>query len=213
MFMLSHIVCAAAMSAALFSGAVSAQEDAPAAGAETGAQSVDLGPAVGETAPVDWSSTDQTETVRTFESLTGHAGLVLVFNRSFDWCPYCQQQALEIEDRYGEFAARGYGVASLTHDDWETNARFAGRHELRMVLLSDPDHAIIDAFDVRDPAFEGRRGRFEGLPYPIAFVMAPDGEVLDKFWHEPGFGEQRGYRERVSVDDMLSALDQLRSAE
>jgi peroxiredoxin len=169
----------------------------------------DLGPGVGERAPTEWSARDQMGAARSLADLAGPEGAVILFNRSFDWCPFCQRQMLDIEANYDAFAERGYGVVALTHDDYEINARFAGRHELRSVLLSDPGSAIIRDFDVLDPAFIGRPGRLDGLPYPIAFVLSPEGEVKAKFWHEPGLGEERGYRTRITAEDMLAVLDGL----
>jgi len=211
--MLDYILSAALW---LAPGAVIAQDHAMAGSAdavEAAAElAVDLGPQVGAYAPSGWIAADQTGAMRDLSSLSGPNGVVIFFNRSLDWCPVCQRQAMEIEAQYDDFAERGYGLAVLTTDAWEKNARFAGRNASRTVLLSDPDSAIIAEFDILDPVFIGRSGRFEGLPYPVAFVLSPDGVVLQKFWHEPGYGQNRGYRGRVSTDDIIAALDTLPSA-
>jgi peroxiredoxin len=188
--------------------AMAGSADAVEAAAE---YAVDLGPKVGEYAPADWSAADQTGAMRDLASLSGPNGAVIFFNRSLDWCPVCQRQTMEVESRYDDFISRGYGLAVVTTDAPMLNARFAGRHSSRTVLLADPDRALIEAFEIFDPVFIGRSGRFAGLPYPVAFVLSPEGEVLQKFWHEPGYGEDRGYRARVSTADIIASLDALPS--
>ena len=48
------------------------------------AQSLKTGPAIGESIPA-FSVTDHTGETRTFESLRGPKGLLLLFHRSADW--------------------------------------------------------------------------------------------------------------------------------
>lgn len=48
------------------------------------AQSLQTGPAIGESIPA-FSVTDHTGKTRTFESLRGPKGLLLLFHRSADW--------------------------------------------------------------------------------------------------------------------------------
>jgi len=62
------------------------------AGITTGAASAeDLGPPVGVKAPDIGTRPDQTGKPRTLPDLMGKNGLVLMFFRSADWCPYCQR--------------------------------------------------------------------------------------------------------------------------
>src|SRR4051812_46906013 len=57
-----------------------------------------LGPSVGTRVP-DFSLRDQQGQSRTLSSLMGPKGLMLVFYRSADWCPYCKTQLAELETR------------------------------------------------------------------------------------------------------------------
>lgn len=202
------ILKTAAALAVFLSSAALAQEthDAMAVAQE---RALDLGPAIGSQAPTDWSLPDQTGTARTLADISGPSGTVIFFNRSLDWCPFCQNQTIELEMMYEAFVERGYGVAVLTYEPVETNARFAAEHASRVVLLADEGSVVIRQFDILDPVYIGRSGRFDGLPYPVAFALSPTGEVKAKFWHEPGFGEDRGYRIRVSTEDVLTSLDAL----
>ena len=46
---------------------------------------------------------DQNGETRNLASLTGERGLLLMFSRSFDWCPFCirqMNQLVEVSDRF-----------------------------------------------------------------------------------------------------------------
>src|SRR3974377_1607905 len=59
------------------------------------ASAEDLGPPSGSVAPDIGTRLDQNGKPRTFADLMGQNGLVLMFFRSADWCPYCQAQMIE----------------------------------------------------------------------------------------------------------------------
>lgn len=54
-----------------------------------------LGPQVGSKA-LPFALPDQSGRTRTLDSLMGPKGLMLVFSRSADWCPYCKTQLVEM---------------------------------------------------------------------------------------------------------------------
>ena len=64
-------------------------------GAVEANDAVDKGPKVGETVPYPIEALDQTGMAQTFDTLKGDNGLILLFNRSVDWCPYCQNQVID----------------------------------------------------------------------------------------------------------------------
>lgn len=177
--------------------------DAARAASEAAAE---FGPAVGERAPVTVFTTAAGETA-SLADLSGRNGVVIYFNRSLDWCPICLRQALDLNAASDQFAEAGWGVAVLTYDDAATLARVADRREITFALLPDPDMAVIDAFDVRDPIYADPGHMAHGVPYPIAFAIRPDAVIAGKFWHEAGLGQERGYAVRVTVEDVLGALD------
>ena len=179
-------------------------QDAPARVAASAAEA--FGPALGETAPA-FALSDSTGASRTLSDLAGPSGLVIYFNRSLDWCPICLRQTLELNEAVEAFNAAGWGVAVLTYDPVDTLARIKDQRGLEMALLSDPESQVIDAFDVRDPIYADPEHIAHGVPYPIAFALAPDGRVVGKYWHEAGLGDQRGYAVRISAEDVLADLD------
>ena len=92
----------------------------------------------------------------------------------------------------------------MTYDSSQTLARVADQRELTLTLLGDEAIEVIDAFDVRDPIYADPDHMAHGVPYPIAFAIRPDGEIVGKFWHEAGLGQRRGYATRISADDVIA---------
>jgi len=165
-----------------------------------------IGPADGANISALIAGVDQTGEARAFEDLTGVAGLVVFFNRSLDWCPFCRVQAMEVEMAFDEFYARGYGVVIVTTDTQMILARYASRHGTRTILLADPDSALMQALDVLDPAFPEEH-RHHGLPYPATFILDSDGVVQDMLFRAAVFGEAKAYRQRVATVDVIARLD------
>ncbi|WP_421789990.1 peroxiredoxin family protein [Hyphobacterium sp.] len=162
---------------------------------------------VGSAAP-DISLTNAAGETVTLADLAGERGTVIYFNRSVDWCPFCQVQTMEIDTFARYFDERGYGVAVITYDEVDELAAFAERRRVSLPLLSDPQSALVDAFDIRDPNYTDPEHYAYGVPYPITFVINTDGIITAKYWHEPGYGEMRGYAERISVADVLMSLSE-----
>jgi peroxiredoxin len=59
---------------------------------------------------------DQKGQSRSLASLTGPKGLMLVFYRSADWCPYCKTQLAELQARTADLANNGIGLAAVSYD-------------------------------------------------------------------------------------------------
>ena len=76
-----------------------------------------------------------------------------------------------------------------------------GHGPLTYPLLSDPDHKTIDAYGLRDPAYDG--AKFAGIPHPAVYVVDRNGRVV---WATV----ESDYRKRPSNDDIRAALDALK---
>jgi cytochrome oxidase Cu insertion factor (SCO1/SenC/PrrC family) len=74
-----------------------------------------LGPQVGSRVP-DFTLLDQKGQSRTLASLRGPKGLMLVFYRSADWCPYCKTQLAELQTRTADLGKNGIGLAAVSYD-------------------------------------------------------------------------------------------------
>ena len=50
-----------------------------------------------------------------------------------------------------------------------------GKGAINFPLLSDPEHKTIDAYGLRDPAYNGQK--VEGIPHPAVYVIDKQGKV------------------------------------
>ncbi len=70
---------------------------------------------------------------------------------------------------------------AISVDPPETSKSFAekiasdGKGAINFPTLSDPDHKIIDAYGLHDPAYDGQK--VEGIPHPAVYVINKQGKV------------------------------------
>jgi peroxiredoxin len=161
----------------------------------------DLGPPVGTKAPDIGTRPDQTGKPRTLADLMGKNGLVLLFFRSADWCPFCKAQLIDVNGGVAEIEKRGYGLAALSYDSPEILAAFTAKRNIAYTLLSDPKSEVIDLYKLRDPQYPPGN-RAYGVPRPIIFVLDPDGIIKAKLYEE-------SFKDRPPVTAVISKLDAL----
>ena len=68
-------------------------------------------------------------------------------------------------------------------------------------ILSDPEHKIIDAYGLRDPAYEGQK--VYGIPHPAVYVIDKLGKVA---WARI----ESDYKQRPTNEEIHAALDSLK---
>ena len=137
------------------------------------------GPEIGEKVP-DFTLSDQAGQLWSLKDLMGRNGLMLVFSRSADWCPYCRNQLADLQNSLGQLQEQGVNAASITYDSTEILSGFAAANKIEYPLLSDVGSKVIRAFGIlNDNVPEGHAMMF-GMPFPGNYLIAPDGTVLDK---------------------------------
>jgi len=161
----------------------------------------DLGPKVGATAPDLGQSVDDAGKPQDLGSLMGDKGLVLVFHRSAAWCPYCQQQLIDLNRGIAEIEKRGFRLAALSYDQADVLAKFKSQRDISFSLLSDPKSEVIDRYNLRDPQY-GPTSRAYGVPRPIIFVIDPAGTIRGKLFEET-------YKTRPPLTVILESLDKV----
>ena len=72
---------------------------------------------------------------------------------------------------------------------------------VRFPLLSDPGHRVIDAYGLRDPAYNGQE--VEGIPHPAVYIIDKTGRVV---WAKI----ESDYRKRPANEEIRAILDTLR---
>ena len=65
-----------------------------------------------------------------------------------DNTPGCTRQACAFAALYSEFQKRGVAVIGISRDSVASHVKFAEKHGLPFVLLSDPELCAINAYDV-----------------------------------------------------------------
>ncbi len=65
-----------------------------------------------------------------------------------DNTPGCTRQACAFAQNYDGFKERGVKVIGISKDSAASHAKFADKHELPFILLSDPELVAIQGYDV-----------------------------------------------------------------
>ena len=73
---------------------------------------------------------------------------VVVYFYPKDNTPGCTRQACAFRDAYAEFGQKGVTVIGISRDSVKSHQNFAGKYELPFILLSDPQLAAIQDYDV-----------------------------------------------------------------
>ncbi|RKS88553.1 peroxiredoxin Q/BCP [Microbacterium sp. AG790] len=92
----------------------------------------------------DFTLVDQDDAPVSLHDLRGTP--IVLFFYPAAMTPGCTTQACDFRDSLGPLQAAGYAVMGISRDDPATLRRFRERDGLTYPLLSDPDHAVHDAY-------------------------------------------------------------------
>lgn len=73
---------------------------------------------------------------------------VVVYFYPRDNTPGCTREACAFRDAYSAYEALGVPVIGISKDSVASHIKFAQKHSLPFLLLSDPDRQAIEAYDV-----------------------------------------------------------------
>lgn len=135
---------------------------------------------------------------QTLNSLKGETGLILVFFRSADWCPYCKRHLIEINDWVKPLEAKGYRVAAVSYDGPSTLKKFSDAEKLLFPLLSDTNATTVKNYHVLNTDYTPKDDNY-GIPFPGAYIISKEGTVTFKYFYE-------GYKKRVTLETITKAL-------
>jgi peroxiredoxin len=142
------------------------------------------------------SGADQFGHERSFENLKGPNGLVILFYRSADWCPYCKGQLLSLQRATARFKEKGIGLVGVSYDSQEILKFFTERHSITYPLIADPQSEIIERFGVLNPTATGFT---KGMSYPGFVYVSADGRVQETFFEED-------YHTRFTGNNVLTKI-------
>ncbi|WP_440875190.1 peroxiredoxin family protein [Thalassotalea sp. PLHSN55] len=161
--------------------------------------SIDVGPKVGQSSP-QISVVDINNQQPTINQLSGQNGVIVVFFRSADWCPFCKKHLIELNQQADKFKKLGFGLAAISYDNTDILKSFSQEKAISYPLLSDQNVETMIAFNVLNTDYQPADDHY-GIPYPGVVVIDKNGKVLDKHFFE-------GYKQRVKFADLHKALAQ-----
>jgi peroxiredoxin len=160
--------------------------------------SIDVGPKVGDKAP-SLTVIDHNNKTMNIDELTADKGLIILFFRSADWCPFCKKHLVELQGYADKFKALGYGVAAISYDNTEILKSFTQKHNLTYPLLSDQLAATVKAYGILNKDYEMGDDNY-GIPYPGVVIINPAGNIDHKYFF-------KGYRKRVKFVELYQQLN------
>ena len=129
---------------------------------------------VGTVAP-DFTLPDKEGNPVTLSQFRGKRVVVYFYPR--DNTPGCTRQACGYAAAYDEFQALDTGVIGISKDSVASHQKFAQKHELPFILLSDPELTAIQAYGVWQE--KKNYGKVSMGVVRSTFVISPDG-VIEK---------------------------------
>jgi peroxiredoxin Q/BCP len=122
---------------------------------------------VGDPAPDFALDTADGRTVR-LSDYRGRKNVILFFYPK-DETAGCTVEACTFRDSYQDFVDAGAEVIGISDDDGRSHARFASRHGLQMLLLSDPTGQVRTQY--------GARRALGIFPDRVTFLIDKEGTV------------------------------------
>ena len=101
---------------------------------------------------------------------------VIIYFYSRDNTAGCTRQANAFAALYDEFKANGAEVIGISKDSAASHAKFAEKHSLPFVLLSDPERQAIKAFGVWQE--KKLYGKVSMGVVRTTFILDEDGKIL-----------------------------------
>jgi peroxiredoxin Q/BCP len=89
----------------------------------------------------------------------------------------CTREAMDFTDALNAIHALGADVLGISRDSPASHRKFAEKHGLKVKLLSDPDHKIMEAYGVW--ALKKMYGREGYGVVRSTFLISPDGQIAD----------------------------------
>ena len=159
--------------------------------------SINVGPILGKQAPAITAINTLQQPVN-IKQLSGEQGLIILFFRSADWCPFCKKHILELNDLAERFTKLGYGLAAISYDHTDILKKFAEQRNISYPLLSDQKVQTMLAYNIVNSEYAIGDEHY-GIPYPGVVVIDDNGKVIHKHFF-------KGYKKRVKFSELYLQL-------
>lgn len=111
----------------------------------------------------------------------------------------CTREAMDFTEALVPLHEMGAEVLGVSRDSPESHRKFAARHDLKIELLSDPDHKVMDEYGVW--ALKKMYGREVFGTIRSTFLIDPEGR-LARIW--------RSVKVKGHVDSVVESLKDLK---
>lgn len=99
--------------------------------------------AVGDKAK-DFSLCDQFGKIHSLKDLKSKITLIYFYPK--DETPGCTIQACSLRDNFEKLQQKGINVIGVSKDDVKSHEKFASKHKLPFIILSDPDTKMLKVY-------------------------------------------------------------------
>lgn len=104
---------------------------------------------------------------------------LVIFFYPEDDTPTCTEQACNLRDNYSLLKKNGFEVVGISPDDVQKHARYQEKFNLPFTLVADPEHKIIDKYEVwGEKNMYGRK--YMGL-FRTTYVLDEKGQIIKVF--------------------------------
>jgi peroxiredoxin Q/BCP len=126
-------------------------------------------PQIGQTAP-DFSTPDQNSNLVCLNDLIGQ--WIVIYFYPKDDTPGCTTEAQDFTNLNQEFSQLDAKILGVSPDSGKSHCKFIDKYNLSIILLSDPEHQLIEAYGT------WRLKKFMGKEYMgvarSTFLISPD---------------------------------------
>ena len=125
-----------------------------------------------------------------------------------DDTPGCTKEACDFTDNRNEFAGLNAEVVGISRDDADARQKFIAKYDLNVTLLSDPDHAVHEAYGAWGTKVNYGK-EIVGV-IRSTFIVSPDGEIA-ALWRKVSVRVKRKSGEVKHADKVKEKLTELQA--
>lgn len=148
------------------------------------------------TAAPDFTLQDQDGMPVTLGELRGTKTILYFYPAAMT--PGCTAEACDFRDSLASLQGAGYRVVGVSRDEPDTLRRFRERDSLTFTLLSDPDHAVHDAYGVWGE--KKNYGKVVEGVIRSTFVLDEAGVITEALYNIKATGHVARLRKTLGLD-------------
>ena len=142
----------------------------------------DPGPAINSHFP-GLQATYQDRSITLIDEFKGVNGTAVIASRSFEWCPYCMRQIIQLQENKIGFDTAGIGMVAITYDNPMLQQVFIEKFGITIPVVSDVNALSFKTLGILNKDYNP--GEFQyGIPHPGMIVIDSQGKVVGKLFLE-----------------------------